>query len=178
MCNSGGYGKDSTVTVIDAAKDSVIKTIRVGINPTAIQLDASNKLWVLCKGNYGDFQGNGKTIAELVKINPATGAIESRMQVGTLGDHPSRLAISKDKTKLFYENKGIYKYSIWDSALPTQAFIAKSFYGMDVDPATDYLYGADAKNFQVKGVVYRYNPSGSLVDSLQVGVAPSGFTFN
>lgn len=178
VCNSGGYSNDSTVTVIDATTDAVLSTIKVGVNPTAIKLDASNNIWVLCKGAYGDQQGNGQTIAELVKINTATGKVESRMQIGTLGHHPSRLAISKDGTKLFYEDGGIYKYSIWDSALPTQAFISKSFYGLDVDPSTDYIYGADAKNYQVKGVVYRYNPSGTLVDSLQVGVAPSGFTFN
>jgi YVTN family beta-propeller protein len=180
VVNSGGFGVDSTISVIDPATDAVVATVNVGVNPTALKADAQNKLWVLCKGDYnGTYTDPADDYpAELIRINPVNNTIEKRLQIGATGDHPQRLAISGDKNTLYYDNYGIYKFGINENVLPSSTFISKSFYGFDVDPSNGHIYGADAKNFQVKGAVFRYDNTGKLMDSLQVEVAPAGFTFN
>jgi len=63
------------------------------------------------------------------------------------------------------------------AALPTTAFINRSFYGLGVDPATNIIYGADAGFFSANGKVIRFNPNGTALDSFQVAVGPTNFLF-
>jgi hypothetical protein len=186
IANSGGwYGKrDSTVFVINANTNLVTDTIFTGFNPTALRVDKNNMLWILCSGNYPYTDQNNPQLsfaespAKLVMVNPSTNTVIQSFGIGNLGDHPNRLAINKNNDTLYYENTGIYKMSIADLAAPTIPFITKSFYGIDVDPNTNIIYGADAKDFTVKGAFYRYNSSGVLIDNYTVGVVPSGFVFH
>ncbi|MFA6541459.1 MAG: DUF5074 domain-containing protein, partial [Bacteroidota bacterium] len=53
VCNSG-KGSDSTVTVIDAVTDAVVKQIFVGKGPETIGVDADGDIFVQCSG-YSDW---------------------------------------------------------------------------------------------------------------------------
>jgi hypothetical protein len=53
----------------------------------------------------------------------------------------------------------------------------KTFYGLGVDPGSGYLYGGTAPDFTQNGMVFRYQGGGTLIDSLQAGIAPGHFTF-
>ncbi|MBL0343362.1 MAG: hypothetical protein IPP71_22375 [Bacteroidetes bacterium] len=72
VTNVGGFGNDSTVSVINLLTVANVGTIQVGINPNSIQLDANGKLWVLCGGSTGPdyIGGTADDIAgSLWKIN-------------------------------------------------------------------------------------------------------------
>lgn len=180
VANSGGFGVDSSITIIDTQTDMVSGSITVGVNPVSLELDANGALWVLCKGDYnGTYTDpNDDYHAELIKINTTSNTIEKRFMVGSLGDHPSKLAISKNKDILYFENFGVYRFNIADTALSSNTFISKSFYGLGVDPQTDYIYGSDPLDYQQKGYVFRYDNNASLIDSFKVGIIPGGFLFN
>ncbi|MEZ5071810.1 MAG: hypothetical protein R2751_12845 [Bacteroidales bacterium] len=51
------------------------------------------------------------------------------------------------------------------------------FYGLGIDPLSSDVYVADALDFVQRGLVLRYSSSGTILDSLRVGVVPSGFSF-
>ena len=49
---------------------------------------------------------------------------------------------------------------------------------MTIDPRTKEIYAADAMDWTQQGIVYRYTPSGVLLDSFYVGVCPENFCWN
>lgn len=174
----GAYDNDSVVIVINSGTDAVIDTLVVGPNPDGIEIDANGKIWVLCAGQWNiDFTALAKS-GRLVRINPSTNAIEASFDFTSLFSMPQNLTINAAKNKLYFTYQGgIYTHDISSSNLNNTAYINRSFYGLGIDPATDYIYGADAGNFSSNGWVIRYNNSGSKVDSFQVGIIPNGFHF-
>ncbi|MGE0636486.1 MAG: DUF5074 domain-containing protein [Bacteroidia bacterium] len=179
VANSGGYDKDSTVAVINTATNAVTATFTPGHNPKALALDANEKLWILCNGILDWVNPANDTPGKLVRVNPATKAIELSLTFSSASDHPAGLVTNEAKTKLYYTlNGGVYEVDINASALPSAALINRSFYNIGIDPVSDYLFGTDAKDFVQNGYVLRYTLSGTLVDSFQVGVIPGNFYFN
>jgi YVTN family beta-propeller protein len=179
VANSGGYDKDSTVAVINTTTNAVSATFTPGHNPKALALDANGKLWILCNGILDWVNSANDTPGKLVRVNPATKAIELTLTFGSASDHPAGLVTNEAKTKLYYTlNGGVYEVGINATALPSSALINRSFYNIGIDPETDHLFGTDAKDFVQNGYVFRYSLSGSLVDSFQVGIIPGNFSFN
>ncbi|HKR06052.1 MAG TPA: YncE family protein [Bacteroidia bacterium] len=186
VVNIGGYGIDSTVTVIDANMNTVITTIQTSLNPNSVVIDANGKIWVLCNGWYGgDFQGgtSDDVAGALIEINPETYSIEKTLMMGQF-DHPFRLTINKDKNVLYYLmgvsgfDGSIYKFHINSSALPSTPLVVKNFYGLGIDPANQDLYGAYSPVFGQSGYMFRYANNGTFKDSTKVGIGPNGFVFN
>ena len=179
VANSGGYDKDSTVAVISTATNAVTATFTPGHNPKSLTLDANGKLWILCNGILDWVNPANDTPGKLVRVNPATKAIELSLTFGSASNHPAGLVTNEAKTKLYYTlNGGVYEVGINATSLPSLALINRSFYNIGIDTETDYLFGTDAKDFVQNGYVFRYSLSGSLVDSFQVGVVPGNFYFN
>lgn len=186
VTNVGGFGIDSTVTVIDANTDAVIATLNVGLNPNSIELDANGKLWVLCSGWYGpDFTGGtaDDIAGKLLQINPVTNDIEAEYMMQQF-DHPIKLAINNSKNELFYlmgvsgYEGAVYKFKIDDSTLPTTPLINKNFYGLGINPSDNDIYCGYSPVFGQSGYMFRFLNNGTLKDSLQVGIGPNGFIFN
>lgn len=185
VTNVGGWGSDSTVTVINLNADSVEATLNVGFNPNSLQLDASGKLWVLCGGSIGpDFTG-GTTddiAGTLIKINPSTLVTELTLPMNA-ADHPSKLQINGSKTTLYYllgsdgYNGGITTMSSSSNTLPLSVSINRNFYGLGVDPVTGMIYGGYSPGFTQSGYVFRYQSSLILMDSVVAGIGPNGFCF-
>lgn len=174
----GGYDNDSVVTVINTLTDAVSTTIKVGPNPDGIQQDANGKIWVLCGGRWNSTFTTLAETGKLVRIDPATNNIEQVFTFTSTASTPSNLSINGAKNKLYYTYQGgIYTLDISASGLSSTAFIGRSFYGLGVDPVTDYIYGADAGNYSSNGYVIRYNTIGSKVDSFLVGIIPGSFFF-
>jgi len=186
VANVGGWGIDSTVTVIDATENSVITTIQTALNPNSVVTDADGKIWVLCNGWYGgDFQGgtSDDVAGVLIKIDPATNTIEQTFTMGQF-DHPFKMTINKEKNTLYYLMGvstyigSIYKFDISSSALPTTPLVIKDFYGLGIDPINEDIYGAYSPVFGQEGYMFRYESNGTLKDSTKVGIGPNGFAFN
>ena len=52
-----------------------------------------------------------------------------------------------------------------------------NFYGLSVDPNDGTLYVGIALSFAGPGRMVRYQPSGTALDSAEVGILPNGFAF-
>jgi hypothetical protein len=179
VTQAGGYGNDNRVIVLDANTDAVVTRIVVGDNPNSIQLDANNKLWVSC-GGFRDYQNPAlNTAGSLVRINPASNAVELTLPFDDTAERPEEMTINRAGNVLFYTSSGaVYRHEIGSNALSPAPFLYRSFYGLGIDPADDVLYAADAGDFVSNGKVIRYNSStGVALDSVQTGIIPAEFTF-
>ena len=180
VCNVGSWGLDNTVTIIDIITDAVVTTLEVGDKPNSVVVDANASVWVLTGGNT-EYDENWNTVSEtagnLVKIVDNT-IVAS--YVFAVGNHPEDLVINDDGTTLYYSDgnwtKAVYKFDISDIALSDTAFINKSFYGLGC--SNGFIYGTDAVDFTQSGWSFKYTTSGTIVDSVQIGIIPGGYCFN
>jgi YVTN family beta-propeller protein len=182
VANSGGWGNDSTITVIDTGSDRVTNTWTVGNNPADMVLDKSGGLWVLCKGKVvwgADFSIAEETSSTLISVDPGSGEILESLSIGSVGDYywPQRLALNRDRDRiLFLEAEGIW--SVSRQAADKKLLVPGYFYGFGVDPGSDVIYGLSALSFTTSGKVLRYQPAGTAIDTLEVGIGPSMVVFN
>ena len=179
VIGSAGFTSDSTFHIIDIASDTKLNTLVIGDNPSDMVLDANNKLWIIC-GGISDWNNPGNnTNATLVKFNTTTNSVENTYDLGST-NFGAKIVINAAKTKLFYTlSNGIYEMDVNNPVVSQQPFIAKSFYAIGFDNTEGLLYGADPKDYTGNGWVYRYNAtSASVVDSFQVGIIPTFFSFN
>jgi len=192
VANSGGWGNDSTLTVISTETDQVTGTWTVGMNPADLVMDRENQLWVLCKGKVvwnADFTIGEETASSLVLLNPGSGKLKLSSDIGMTGDYfwPQRITINKNRDLIYYlEAGGVYSMSISSSSSSSssssgsgsQPLIGGYFYGFGVDPESDLIYALHAPSFTTAGWMFRFKPDGSRVDSLEVGIGPGQIVFN
>jgi YVTN family beta-propeller protein len=184
VCNVGGWGLDSTVTVINTNTDSVEANLTVGDKPNSAVVDINGNVWILT-GGFTEYDANWNVISEtpgvLAMINTSTNTIETSL-VFPIGNHPEDLVINGAGNKLYYSDgswsKAVYEFGINDVSLPTIPIIDRSFYGLGYDPISNEIYGSDAVDFVQQGWVYRYATTGLVVDSFQVGIIPGSFAFS
>lgn len=182
VANCGGYGLDSTISIINLNTNEERKLI-VGDAPVAIQKDANGNIWVLCRGSYGPSWQTieDDTKGELVKINPSTNQIIARYPIGNKGDHPDKMKINAARNSIYFlssynQLSGLFKFNITDVAVLNSPFIQGSFYGVGVDRTNDEVYIASSPSFSQKGFMLRYNSSGTLIKSYDVGFIPNGIS--
>lgn len=174
----GGFDNDSVVTVINSNTNSAITNIYVGANPKSMKLDVTGKLWVLCSGQWDPTYTFLISPGKLVRIDTLTNSVDLSLPFASTTSQPSNLVINNGKTVLYYSYNGaVYPHTYPAVTLSSSSVINRSFYGLGIDPTTDYFYGSDAVDFSSNGKVIRYNASGALLDSITVGVIPGGFYF-
>lgn len=179
VCNSG----DSTVMVINTSNDVTEDTIMTGHGPNSLLQDMNDDTWVLCGGKKvynSDWSWNltESTEGTLVKMT-SSGSILASIPFDSKTESPSKLIANTLKDKLFYTYSGkVYDFDINSSALNSSALINRSFYGLGLDPSTNYILGGVAKDYIQTDYFYRYDQSGTLIDSFNVGIAANGFAFN
>jgi YVTN family beta-propeller protein len=183
VANSGGWGNDSTLTVIDTQTDQVIATWKTGDNPTDMVLDRNDDLWVLCKGQvvWEGWNIAKETSSSLCKMDPVTGQLKKKIDIGQVGDYywPLAIGITSDgKSLRFLEAGGIYSIDYESSEAPGTPLIEGTFYGFGIDPESDIIHGLVAPTFTGAGWLIRYEPSGQIRDSIQVGIGPNRVVFN
>jgi YVTN family beta-propeller protein len=184
VCNSGGFGDDSSMTIIDINSNAVLATIATPVNPSSIKQDVNGKLWVLCRGSLGsDFTPTPDDAAgSLIQINPTTNAIEQQFTFA-YNNHPIKLQINKAKDELFflageYGYAGeIKKLSIYATTQSPTTLVNSSFYGLGINPKDDLIY-ASRVDFSARTYVLRFQIDGTMIDSVLAGIAPNGFAFN
>lgn len=185
VVNTGGFGSDNRLSVINTQNDVFEKNIQIGDSPNSLVLDVNNKLWVLCGGkkvyepapSYA-LDTAATTAGSLYRIDAVTGNIEMNISFSSKLNLPSNLCINNTKDLLFFNGgDGIYSMPISGSSLPTVPIVQKTFYGLGFDPIEKYIYAADPQDYQGKGVVYRYTETGNAVDNYSVGIIPGNFLF-
>jgi hypothetical protein len=179
VTNKGGYGNDSNLTVINTATDVVEEQLFVGYNPESIVEDKNGMIWVLCNGKWKSDWSGLEHPGKLVKIDPATNTILASVDFSSTFSTPTDLEINKEKTQLFFlYSGGVYSMDVDATSIDNTAFIDKAFYSIGFDETANMLYCGDAKDYVSNGKVYRYNTSGTLVDSFETGIIPTEYFFN
>jgi YVTN family beta-propeller protein len=179
VANSGGWGSDSTISVIDPVTDEVIDTIRVGKVPVDMAVDFEDNIWVYCKGytNYAEIE----TDAMIQKINPLTNEIIWETKVGRALDYsatPAKCASSADGSSLYYlRPDGVYEISAMQPGLSETPLITGNFYGLEVNPEDGNIYVFES-SFTGTGKMKIYDQSGNFLVEGVVGIGPSGAVFN
>lgn len=180
VCNVGGWGLDNTVSIIDTESDLVVSTLQVGDKPSSAVVDANGDIWVL-SGGYTEYDADWNVVSEtagtLVRISNNEIANTFTFEVG---NHPEDLVINEEGNTLYFSDgswsKAVYSINITDLELPSFPLINRSFYGLAA--SNGYIYGTDAVDYVQNGWSFRYSESGNVIDSIQVGIIPSGYCFN
>jgi YVTN family beta-propeller protein len=169
---------DNKVLVIDTETDQVIDSIVTGIQPISIGIDKNEKLWVLTDGGY---QGNplGYEAPTLCRYD----ALSKEKEVSftfALDDNPLDIQFNGAGDTLYFINNHVWKLCVDATEFPSEPFISKQnrlFSALGVDPVTSEVYVSNAIDYLQPGLVYRYSPSGQLIDSFKVGLVPGEFCF-
>ncbi|WP_460880832.1 DUF5074 domain-containing protein [Pontibacter rugosus] len=173
----------NVVAVINTATDTKEADIELTDRPSSLELDQNNRLWVLSGGRVvynDDFSAvdyTKTTPGSLSSINTSTNAVISTLVFPSNQSSPSNLTINGAGNKLYFNYSGsTFAQDVNASTISTTSIINKSFYGMDVDPETGYIYGAE-QSFTGNGTVFVYRPDGTQVTSFVAGIGPNGFRF-
>lgn len=184
VANGGGWGADSTLTVINPSNDVVLGTIKVGYNPKSFAVDASGSLWTLCYGHVVYDPVTYEVIAEmpskLVKLNGTSLSVEKEIVIGT-SLHPTTLAASPDKEIFYYGGgygfQGIYAWDNRTNTLPAAPLSDKYFYGFGVNPKNGEVLGLEAPTFTDAGNLYRFSADGTQLGEYTTGIGPNSVVF-
>ncbi len=160
--------------VVNTLNDAVSDTVVVGFGANSIVQDKNGKLWVLCRGNFGN-------IASLHRVDPVNNSVEESFLFSNSSDAPNSLNINGGLDTLYFLNKDVYRMAIAENSLPTHPFVAgegRNFYGLGVHPESGNIYVSDAIDYVQRGEVLIYRPDGSHKSSFLAGIIPSTFCFN
>jgi len=173
---------DDSILVIDTETDEWIETIEVLKQPNSMVADRFGKIWVLTDGGY---RGNpfGHEEPALMRIDPAGRQAETVMRF-ELNDSPRSLAINGSGDTLYFINRHVYRYAVNGegslelfASSPYGAAHPGGYYSVGVDPSSSEAYVADAIDLVQPGLVYRFRPDATPVDTFRVGIIPREFRF-
>lgn len=161
VANSGGYGVDSTVSVVDLISDT--ETSRTSVhakNPCCLALTHINgdHFQVLCSGSYLDAAPAGR----LSQLDNGSGfslpPFGSSLAVNSAGDQAFACA-------------GGNVYRLDQTGL--NLFFTQSSYCLAVSAKTGKIHCGDAKDFSSLGDVTIYTSAGVKESAFQAGYAPA-----
>ena len=179
VANSGGFGEENTISVVNLSTNAVSTITLDAINPTAMAVDKNGDLWVLAKGSViydANWQPVDHRPSSLVKINTSTDQTISYLQLFA-DKHPVRLAINAFGDKLYYGGgfgfQGVFAVPITATAVPATPLIDELSYGFFVDNATDEIFLLqDASS--ANGKLIRYHADGTKIKEYETGIFPNG----
>ena len=170
VCNQ----RKNYVYVIDAVTDQVSDSIFVNAASACIVKDQNEKLWVSCNADAAN-----NIPARLLRIDPATGAIEVDISLQTTQSSVTALTVNGAGDQLYFLLGDAYRLPV-NSASPLLAVSQGSrvFYNLAVDPEDETLYIADAIDYNQSGTVLVYNAALTLATTFKAGVIPGYLYFD
>jgi hypothetical protein len=169
-------GDNRYVMVVDIDTKELIDSVETGKEPQSMVRDYLGRIWVLCSGGF-----DGSEYPVLVCIDPVSLQVIHWLDFPSKDRSPSGLSVNGTLDTLYYLDKDVYRMSVNNPALPTQAFIPggnNSFYALGIDPRRGDVFLSDALDYQQRGFVWRYDRSGQLIQKMRSGIIPGGFCFN
>ncbi len=169
VANVGGFGFDSTVSVINTNTDQLDTTYTTANNnPQSLAMDAKNNIWILCTGssygritNSGLFQIVNKKCIKLLDLLPGAKDLQYNPS------NNSMYFIYVGKVKVYNIDTKIV------SDFTTQKF--KSLYSLFLDVKNNKILMGDAEDFVSNGSMYIFDiTSADLLKKVVVGVGPGG----
>ncbi|MFN8209355.1 MAG: YncE family protein [Bacteroidales bacterium] len=165
----------NSVMVLDKTTDRVIDSLEVGDEPESMVIDKNNKLWVLCSGGYSD-----TNVPQLLRIDPATLAIEKRDTFPSGIPGPSALRINSGGDTLYFLRNGVWRHPVDETNLPENPFIrqgSRTLYNIAVDPLNGHIFASDAGNFTDRGYLLWFGRDGQVSDSAKADIIPGSLFF-
>jgi YVTN family beta-propeller protein len=178
VCNSGGWGSDNSVTVIDLATFQEVTTVFVGDRPVDLVVDAMENVWIMCAGQIfydANWNVTGHTEARLITLNPITLSTLNNFVIGEEGDHPTQLEVSPDGNTVYFANNGVFALDV-NEETPVE-IIQESGYGLTVRSSNGEIWVAGPANFVSNSTVYRYSPSGAAISTYTGGIGTREILF-
>ena len=182
ICN-GGFGSGRTVSILNTATDSVVKTLTLSDGPSYAVPASDGRLFVCCTGLTDYANAANSTDGRVYALNTATDSIVDSLVIS--GNPIGKLALSSGNL-LYVIGPGSFSGGpVWKIdarqklTVVSQAFATGSFYGVGVDPQTGDVYVGDAKGFAGNGTVTIFGEDGAKKHEILsgIGVAPNGFAF-
>ncbi len=170
------WSYQNRILKIDTRTDTVVDELEVGIQPTSLVIDRNGKMWTITDGGY-DGSPYGYEAPSLYRIDAETFRIEREFPFA-LGDDPSEVQINGAGDKIYWLNEDVWEMDVEAEWLPVRPFLEQRetiYYGLTVDPRSGEVYVADAIDYQQQGMIYRYSPTGELIDEFYVGIIPGAF---
>jgi hypothetical protein len=166
VANSGGYGRDTSITEIMVSSDlAQILPIPNGVNASTLILNNQQtpaKLFYLCKGYFLDPAQKGFLD---YWSNPGTG-----LEVPPYSDD---LVMDDSSGDLYFIGAGsVYKVTLSGSNPVLNLAFAQEAYGLGYDSEDKLLYCADAKDFSSPGEIHIYQADGTKLRSFRSGIIP------
>ncbi len=170
VCNSGGFGRDSTVSVIDIEAREMETSLVVGPNPQSVVTDASGRLYVICGGVF-DFMDPAANIpGALVRVR--AGEVE---QVTELPTGASDIITDNLRSRAYFLTGDGLQEHIYGSST-AETIKTGSYYECAYDVITGDVLLADAGDFVNRGRVLAVDrESGETMAEYEVGIIPGGF---
>ena len=166
------------IFVINTNSNEITDSIMVGYNPSNIQLDRNNQLWVVCNGD----RDVANQFGGIYRINPNSKEVTLTLPfTDNQSSYYSRIAMNAAKDQFYFLKLGIFKMSIAATELPTTPFIeakGRDIYGLGVNPSTGNVYIGESGNFVQRGTVTIYDNTGTELNTFKAGVGVNGFYFN
>lgn len=179
VCNSGGWLEDNSVSIIDLNTNTVSNTLVVGDRPVDIEIDMNGDVWVMCQGKTV-YSEDWSTIIEetktkLVKIDGGDASILFSEELGEVGDHGSVIEVNGNGTKLYYALNGVWTLSTTDAVEEGQ-FVTGNYSSIDCN-SSDEVWLTSVSNFVNPSIIYRYTPTGNLLEQFTSGIGTNAVVF-
>ena len=189
---NSGFGKDSTLTVIDTQNDAVVETLDLGCDgPRHLEVDRQGELWAFCNGNTvynADFtEILERTNGAALVLNPEAGGVIKRIDfdfqsgASALGQDSH---YSPDSEEIFLIRNDSALVVIFDTAtneyketltLPGPESVG----GLAYDATARLLYVGRFVSFTVPGFVQILNRDNlSEAGRFDAGIAPAHLVFH
>lgn len=167
---NGYYGSGTSVTVFNPATNSAEAVIELGFSPNSFE-EENGILYVL---------GDDK----LSKINLTTNQLVGAPIVVSTAAFASARNLNIDDNKIYFtEGTSVYAMNLNATTAPTTAILTYNstsayggMYGFAVNDGK--IYVAEGGSFSADSEIYIYSLTGTLQQTIAVGVGPNGFYFN
>ncbi len=180
VANSGGWGLDSTISVIDVASETVTNTIELSHRPIDMELDNDNRLWVLCSGATlfdADWNVIGNSMAQIHEVDVASGNVIHTVDIGVEGDHPSSIAFDEVTELIWVVNGGLHTLDTNDPNAGWTEISTTTYNSIDYNPSTGDMWATEVPDFTSANSVSILDGNGTVVSTFQAGIAPRQVVF-
>ena len=163
------------VYIINTSTNLILDSIYVNNNPSDIEIDKYNNIWVLSKGDIGNNISPSISI-----INTIQDSIIDTITLNSSKGTPSNLRMNSDKTFAFYIQQDVIKTETNYPFLSEIFYVntGQQFYGLGLDPYNQDVYISDAIDYVQNGLIYRLDSLGNEIDLFNTGIIPNQFLFD
>jgi len=179
VMNTGGFGLDSTLTVLNRSDLSLNRTITVGDVPNSVAVTSSS-VWVLCSGFADWMDPSNDSEGRLVELNLNTLEIIQTVSIPLSIGHPADLIYNSNNSSLYFLSN-TYGGSIYTCSISNPSNFQKvksgGYYSLDWDPIRSNIIAGNPLSFAELGWVVRLNANNTPIDSIEVGLIPTDYIF-